>query len=575
MGRILRLAAVCGTVACCVLAAGGATARASEATGAAVSRPAAASGSGGSWDAARQVPGLAALILGQGAQATALSCPAAGDCGLGGTYAGDNAAFVADEKAGTWRKAEAVAGIFGIGDLSSLSCGAPGNCAAAGFSGEGEAGGQAVIADEVNGAWQAAFAVNGTTYDSGPASEFDAMSCPASGYCVGGGYSDDDSIGPDEPQAYIVEETRGSWGTAFEIPGTVALNTGGYANVTSISCASKGNCAAGGYYSVSVDAQQAFVATERNGRWATAVEVPGSAALNAGGSATITAVSCAAGYCAAIGSYTDAAMHNQAFLVTARDGTWGTAQEIANAALNAVSCPAIGDCAVVGSYADAAGHQQAFVMTQKNGAWQPEQELAGALNTGGNAAADSIACPAVGDCAAGGSYADAAGHRQAFLVIERDGAWQPARETAAALNTGGSAAVAAVSCPSVSSCAAAGNYTGTGSATAGQVFVVTGAIIQPTSTRLALSAASVPYGHEQSEKISVTVAPRYGGTPPGTVRVRAGHVTVCLITLASGAGSCRLTARRLHRGSYRLTAAYEGGPGFLGSVSAVRTLTVY
>ena len=136
-----------------------------------------------------------------------------------------------------------------------------------------------------------------------------------------------------------------------------------------------------------------------------------------------------------------------------------------------------------------------------------------------------------------------------------------ARETAAALDAGGSAAVGAVSCPAVSSCTAAGYYSAAGVMHA---FVVAGAITQPTTTTLALSARSVRYGHEQSERITVTVVPRYGGTPAGTVKVRAGHVTVCDITLAPGRGSCRLSARQLRPGTYRLTAAYAGRPRLPG-----------
>jgi hypothetical protein len=39
-----------------------------------------------------------------------------------------------------------------------------------------------------------------------------------------------------------------------------------------------------------------------------------------------------------------------------------------------------------------------------------------ALNTGGNAAIESVSCAAVGGCAAGGSYRDGSGHDQAFVV---------------------------------------------------------------------------------------------------------------------------------------------------------------
>src|SRR5208282_6691446 len=47
----------------------------------------------------------------------------------------------------------------------------------------------------------------------------------------------------------------------------VTLNRGGDAEVTSLSCGSAGNCAAGGSYSSNGD-QQAFVVSERNGSWA-------------------------------------------------------------------------------------------------------------------------------------------------------------------------------------------------------------------------------------------------------------------------------------------------------------------
>ena len=38
----------------------------------------------------------------------------------------------------------------------------------------------------------------------------------------------------------------GTWGKAKEVPGTATLNTGGGAWIISLSCASAGNCSAGG-----------------------------------------------------------------------------------------------------------------------------------------------------------------------------------------------------------------------------------------------------------------------------------------------------------------------------------------
>jgi hypothetical protein len=59
------------------------------------------------------------------------------------------------------------------------------------------------------------------------------------------------------------------------------------------------------------------VAVEREGRWRTAVEVPGLGALNTGGYAVVASVSCApAGTCSAGGNYTDRHDHSQGFVVS-------------------------------------------------------------------------------------------------------------------------------------------------------------------------------------------------------------------------------------------------------------------
>ncbi|HEV2244945.1 MAG TPA: hypothetical protein VGR98_28175, partial [Streptosporangiaceae bacterium] len=57
----------------------------------------------------------------------------------------------------------------------------------------------------------------------------------------------------------------GTWHRAIEVPGSGALNKGGEAAVTSVSCPSAGNCAAGGSYTDGSGSLQVFVVSERNG----------------------------------------------------------------------------------------------------------------------------------------------------------------------------------------------------------------------------------------------------------------------------------------------------------------------
>jgi hypothetical protein len=72
----------------------------------------------------------------------------------------------------------------------------------------------------------------------------------------------------------VASERNGRWGKAIKLPGSAALNAGGNAQVLSVSCPSAGNCVAGGYYTDHAYRNQAFVATERNGRWGNAFTVP-------------------------------------------------------------------------------------------------------------------------------------------------------------------------------------------------------------------------------------------------------------------------------------------------------------
>jgi hypothetical protein len=55
---------------------------------------------------------------------------------------------------------------------------------------------------------------------------------------------------------------NGTWRTAIRVPGTATLNSGGAAWTVSVSCASAGNCSAGGGYTDSSGHRQAFVVTQ-------------------------------------------------------------------------------------------------------------------------------------------------------------------------------------------------------------------------------------------------------------------------------------------------------------------------
>jgi hypothetical protein len=559
---------VTAVVTCCGLVAGAGSAAAAATPAAAAHRAAAVAAPGGTWGTVHEVPGQTAPSA-----ASSISCTSPGNCAAGGS-AGDGAdGFVMDETNGTWGAAQTISG-----EVTSVSCASPGNCVAGGNYGGGIGSWQAFVIDETAGSWGPVQEVPGfTALNVDNSGSVSSVSCGSAGNCVAGGHYRDSS-GHD--QAFVVDETDGTWGTAQEVPGTAALNVGGYAGVSSVSCTSAGNCSAGGWYnSDSSHDYEAFVVDETGGSWGTAQEVPGSAALNTGGNAGVNSVSCtSAGNCAAGGWVADA---GGAFVVDETAGSWGTAQDVPGiAALNtgksaqllSVSCASAGNCAAGGWYTDSSNATQAFVVDETAGSWGTAQEVPGSatLNARGFAKVYTVSCASAGNCAAGGVYTDSSRHDQAFVVDESAGSWGTAQEVpgTAALNTGGNAGVNSVSCPAAGYCAAAG---GAENSSGLEPFIVNEA--SATSTSISPSSPAVIYGDEQAGRVSVTVTSPYG-TPGGTVTVSSGGATLCTVTLASGSGSCVLPATGLPVGTAQLTASYNGSTDFATSTSAAASLTV-
>jgi hypothetical protein len=399
----------------------------------------------GIWGNAVQVPGTATLNAGEDAQIVSVSCSSAGNCGAGGSYtdaSGIEQAFVVNETNGAWGDAEEVPGIAsstagGNTYVGSVSCTSAGNCSAGGEYVDGSGNTQAFIVGETNGTWGTAEEVPGTaTLNKGEDAYVNSVSCPSAGNCgADGDYTD--AKGHD--QVFVVNETNGTWGTAEEVPGTATLNKGGSAGTGEVSCASAGNCSDGGDYTDAKGHGQAFVVNETKGTWGTAKEVPGTATLNTGGQAWVSSVSCAsAGNCSGGGSYKNGSGY-QAFVVSEKNGAWGTAKEVpgtatlnkdGDASLQSISCAAVGDCSAGGGYTDSSGRGQAYVVAETNGTWGTAKEEPGTatLNKDGNAYVQAISCAAGGSCGAVGIYTDSQGDSQSFAASEVNGTWMTANK---------------------------------------------------------------------------------------------------------------------------------------------------
>jgi hypothetical protein len=114
------------------------------------------------------------------------------------------------------------------------------------------------------------------------------VSCASAGNCAAGSQFDYGGYNA----AFLVDEKNGAWGKLMYVPGLNRVSRDAY--LDSVSCASPGNCAAGGTHDIGT-----WVARERTGVWGKQTTVPGALPVR-----SVSSVSRAsADSCVAAGSY--------------------------------------------------------------------------------------------------------------------------------------------------------------------------------------------------------------------------------------------------------------------------------
>ena len=430
------------------------------------------------WGPGMEVLGLPTHNYLFGSDLFTVSCASAGNCSAGGNYALNakrSQAFVVNETNGVWGKAQAVPG-FTRRDASEntqvyvISCPSAGNCSAGGSYALSKENTLIFVLSEKSGTWGRAIEVPGSArISSGGGGFITAISCPSAENCSAGG------ILPDVNStaisgAFVVNETNGIWGRAIELSGPASFNHSG-AGVDSLSCGSVGNCSAGGAFPKGTPGgdQPSFVANETNGVWGKAREIPGFSKLNFGGS-ELRSISCGApGNCSAVGQYQLKSGVTMAYIVSESKGVWGKALSVPGliklngrhlSSLTTISCASRGSCSAGGSYGNGS-HQVAFLVNEKNGVWGTPMLISGlkVLNQGHTSYVQTISCVSKGNCGASGTYSDSVGNAESFLVNEVNGTWGHAIGVQGLQKfKSDSSTVLSISCGSPVSCAAVGNF---------------------------------------------------------------------------------------------------------------------
>jgi hypothetical protein len=301
--------------------------------------------------------------------------------------------------------------------LSGVSCTSPGNCVAVGYYSSATSY-EAMAATETGGTWaQATEVTPPSNAGSTPLAQLFGVSCTSPGNCTAVGFYADNSPPPTTAwQVMAVTETAGTWGQATEVtaPSNAASNFLAFLPVLNgVSCTSPGNCVAVGSYNDSSGAQQAMEVAETAGAWGQATEVTLSANAGSTGGAGLNSVSCISrGDCAATGSYRDSSNELLPMAATETGGTWAQATGVTvpssaatginpNAFFKGVSCTSPGNCLAVGSYFDNTPTGYAIEAIETDGTWGPATEVAGLGELFGVSCTSADSCVAVGDGGAG------------------------------------------------------------------------------------------------------------------------------------------------------------------------------
>jgi hypothetical protein len=331
--------------------------------------------------------------------------------------------------------------------LFGVTCTSPGNCVAVGSYSDASDASQAMAVTETGGVWGQAVAITLPSPHVTSAlqnADLYKVSCTSPGNCVAGGaYMDANSGSNDDYQAMVADEVSGAWQTATKVALPSGAETAAEeqdAGLYGLVCSSPGNCSATGYYTDDPGNDfQAMTDTETAGVWAQAKELalPAGAAPIGEQAAYLESETCTSpGDCTSVGAYADTTGVSQPMAASSTNGVWSQATKIALPAdteigadkyateLDGVSCTSTANCVTVGYYTDTAGEADSEPMfaSETNGVWSPlvRLTLPAGYNPDSTDDQDSglsgVSCTGVGSCVAVGEYTDTHLNYQAMTV---------------------------------------------------------------------------------------------------------------------------------------------------------------
>lgn len=306
---------------------------------------------------------------------------------------------------------------------------------------------------------------NGTTL-----APYAAIGCTSATSCTafGPGWPIDSAPSSYAGFATATTETDGTWGAAVRLPlPTGVTATSGKTNLLSASCLAAGPCTAVGEVKGTKGAVD-LVESNATGSWvASTVDTPNGTPSDA----ALSSVWCAsAGNCVALGFYL-VGLSTVPMVATETSGTWSeaTALGVPTGSVftfpNAIGCSSTGDCVAAGEVLSESFTISTAVWTQTSGTWSPAATLP--KLAGLSFVPAQLACPVAGTCLVAGTLTNVSGSVNVpGVATDTSGTWAMQRigqPELSPVTTGGF--LNGLSCASATLCVAVGVFDGPGKQT--------------------------------------------------------------------------------------------------------------
>ncbi|MGD0834061.1 MAG: Ig-like domain-containing protein [Candidatus Dormibacteria bacterium] len=360
----------------------------------------------------------------------------------------------------------------------------------------------------------------------------------------------------------LIEEDSGSgWAV---VPGPTLPTDGG---LVSISCMATGCWAVGSVDTYAPGATdptwQPLAAQDTGTGWSVVPTPPLPAGAIDG---YLSAVSCAAFGCWAVGALSEAAGGNEGLIEEDTGSGWTIVPDpepVTNSQLYAVSCVALDDCTAVGmSFGTPAGSapETPLVEEDTGSGWAAVDTPAFSAQ---QVALREASCYDPGDCVAVGFWTEGPTDTGGSLIEEEtSGAWTVDSTTnPASLDT--TPMLTGVGCDGSGDCAVVG-YATSGYNQA-QVATVIDQNFEAASTSMTASADPASAAQGASVDLSARGLPT---DATGLVTFTSGGTTLCSAQVSGGTATC--DASGLDPGSYPVAAAYSGALDYQGTTATTQ-----